>query len=210
MADVGDSSTVQDSSNRPENTQVRRARSIPFVRSIPTDRARQSRDSRHSAPSSSISIAMAYANHPNGPQHGPGVVMQTVSMNNELFGCFEDCADCAYGYFCFPCHLGSIAQRSGAGDCFLTCCISSLLQPILPLAMCYNASVYRKALYRVGVNAPLPCLSCTLFCCCLQCQVSREVNDRQAAAASMPHGIGGRAQPQVIVVQAPAAQVVSR
>ncbi len=180
------------------------------MRSIPTEPARESRDSRHSAPSSSISIDMAYAHHPNGPQHGPGVVMQTVSMNNELFGCFEDCADCAYGYFCFPCHLGSIAQRSGAGDCCLTCCVSSLLLPILPLAMCYNASVYRKALYRVGVNAPLPCLSCSLFCCCLQCQVSREVNDRQAAAASMPHGIGGRAQPQVIVVQAPAAQVVSR
>ena len=180
------------------------------IRSIPTERARESRDSRHSAPSSSISIDMAYAHHPNGPQHGPGVVMQTVSMNNELFGCFEDCEDCLYGYFCFPCHLGSIAQRSGAGDCFLTCCISSLLQPILPLAMCYNARVYRKALYRVGVNAPLPCLSCSLFCCCLQCQVSREVNDRQAAAASMPHGIGGQPQPQVIVVQAPAAQVVSR
>ena len=60
---------------------------------------------------------------------------------------------CAYGYFCFPCHLGSIAQRSGAGDCFLTCCISSLLQPILPLAMCYNATVYRQALYRVGQRA---------------------------------------------------------
>jgi len=156
---------------------------------------------------------MAYAHQPNGPAHGPGVVMQTVGMNNSLFGCFDDCGDCVYGYFCFPCHLGSIAQRSGSGDCFLTCCISMLLQPILPLAMCYNASVYRKSLYRVGVNAPLPCLSCACFCCCLQCQVSREVNDRQAAAASMPHvgpGVGVAGQPQIIVVQAPPAQVVHR
>ena len=189
-ADGGDSSTVQDSSNHPEDTRARRAH--PIRAFDPTEPARDSRDSRHSAPSSSISIDMAYAHHPNGPQHGPGVVMQTVSMNNELFGCFEDCADCAYGYFCFPCHLGSIAQRSGAGDCCLTCCVSSLLQPILPLALCYNAVQCPETSRKIawGQRRKFRPVVLALLLLLTVPNVSREVNDRQAAAASMPHWIG--------------------
>ena len=62
----------------------------------------------------------------------------------------------------------------------------------------------QNALLRVGVTQPIECFECV--CCgpCLQCQVSREVNARQAAGAVASQ------QPQVIVVQAPAAQVVQK
>ena len=135
-----------------------------------------------------------------------------VYMNNQLFGCTDDVGDCLYAYCCGPCHLGSIAQRTGTGDCFGTCCINIIANAVCPgIGGCVHAgSVFKSALYRVGVTAPLDTLACICCTWCMQCQVSREINDRQAAAASMPHGIGGRAQPQVIVVQAPAAQVVSR
>ena len=66
----------------------------------------------------------------------------------------------------------------------------------------------KSALVRVGVTAPLDTLAC--LCCfpCLQCQVSREINDRHAAGGGEPAARWRPRQPQVIVVQAPPAQVV--
>ena len=133
-----------------------------------------------------------------------------VYMNNQLFGCTDDVGDCLYACCCGPCHVGSIAQRTGTGDCFGTCCINNIANVVCPGigGIVHGSSVLKSALYRVGVTAPLDTIAC--ICCfpCLQCQVSREINDRQAAAAANPQAQAGAAQPQVIVVQAPPAQVV--
>jgi hypothetical protein len=126
-----------------------------------------------------------------------------VPMNNTLFGCTEDCGDCLHASYCGPCHLGSIAQRAQSGDCYGTCLIAYAIGG-LGCYPCYAQSVLQNALLRVGVTQPIAFFE---WCCCtpcLQCQVSREVNARQAAAA-----VAGQ-QPQVIVVQAPAAQVAQK
>ena len=127
---------------------------------------------------------------------------QVTPMNNTLFGCTEDCGDCVHAACCQPCHLGTIAQRTGTGDCYGTCFVAWVIGPFYP---CYAQGILQNALYRVGVNQPIGCFECCLCnAACLQCQVSREVNARQAAAAvAGPAG----SQPQVIVVQAPPAQV---
>jgi hypothetical protein len=131
-----------------------------------------------------------------------------VYMNNQLFGCTDDVGDCLYACCCGPCHVGTIAQRTGTGDCFGTCCINYIAYMFCCGigGIVHGGSVFKSALYRVGVTAPLDTIAC--ICChpCLQCQVSREINDRQAAAAANPQA--GAPQPQVIVVQAPPAQVV--
>ena len=128
---------------------------------------------------------------------------QMVPMNNTLFGCMDDCGDCVHAW-CLPqCHLGSIAQNANSGDCFGTSFVGCMLPPF-GCYQCYAKSVLEKALQRVGVTQPLAFFD--WYCCtaCLQCQVSREVNARQAAGAVASQ------QPQVIVVQAPAAQVVQK
>jgi hypothetical protein len=131
-----------------------------------------------------------------------------VYMNNQLFGCTDDVGDCLYACFCGPCHVGSIAQRTGTGDCFGTCCINNIANMVCPWigGIVHGGSVFKSALLRVGVTAPLDTIACICCFSCLQCQVSREINDRQAAAAANPQA--GAPQPQVIVVQAPPAQVV--
>lgn len=132
-------------------------------------------------------------------------VMQVTPMRNTLFGCFDDCGDCVHAACCGPCHLGTVAQRSGAGDCYGTCLIGYVLGCVYP---CYAKGVLQNALHRVGVNQPIGCFECCCCTACLQCQVSREVNERQAAAAVA--GPTSGQQPQVIVVQAPPAQYVAR
>ena len=129
--------------------------------------------------------------------------VQMVPMNNTLFGCMDDCGDCVHAACFVPCHLGSIAQRAQSGDCYGTCFIGYLLGGI-GCYPCYAKSVLQNALLRVGVTQPIECFECLCFGPCLQCQVSREVNARQAAGA-----VAGQ-QPQVIVVQAPAAQVAQK
>ena len=124
-------------------------------------------------------------------------------MNNTLFGCMDDSGDCVHAACCGPCHLGSVAQRAQSGDCYGTCFIGYLLGGI-GCYPCYAKSVLQNALLRVGVTQPIECFECVCFGPCLQCQVSREVNARQAAGA-----VAGQ-QPQVIVVQAPAAQVAQK
>jgi len=132
-----------------------------------------------------------------------------VYMQNQLLGCTADVGDCAYACCCGPCHLGTIAQRTGAGDCFGTCCINVIAGACVPYigGVLHGQTVLSSALVRVGVTAPLDTLAC--LCCfpCLQCQVSREINDRHAQAAANPQH-AAPAAPQVIVVQAPPAQVV--
>ena len=156
---------------------------------------------------------------------------QVIHMNNTLFGCMDDCGDCVHAW-CLPqCHLGSIAQNANSGDCFGTSFVGYMLPP-LGCYQCYAKSILEKALQRVGVTQPIAFFE--WYCCtaCLQCQVSREVNDMQAAAAvagpagSQPQVTAVQApqvnymqagatvtgpagsQPQVIVVQAPPAQVL--
>ena len=127
-----------------------------------------------------------------------------VPMNNTLFGCMEDCGDCVHAWCLLQCHLGSIAQAANSGDCFGTSFVGCMLPPF-GCYQCYAKSVLEKALQRVGVTQPLAFFD--WYCCtaCLQCQVSREVNARQAAGA-----VAGQQQPQVIVVQAPAAQIAQK
>ena len=129
---------------------------------------------------------------------------QMVPMNNTLFGCMDDCGDCVHAACFGPCHLGSVAQRAQSGECYGTCFIGYLMAGI-GCYPCYAKSILQNALLRVGVTQPIECFECV--CCgpCLQCQVSREVNARQAAGA-----VAGQQQPQVIVVQAPAAQVAHK
>ena len=128
-----------------------------------------------------------------------------VYMNNQLFGCFDDVGDCLYACCCPSCHLGSIAQRTAVGDCFGTCCMNTIAYGF-GFGVCHSKGVLQSALYRVGVSAPIGVFECCCCPVCLQCQVSREVNDRQAAAALAPPMQAQ--QPQVIVVQAPAVQAM--
>ena len=125
-----------------------------------------------------------------------------VPMKETLCGCMNDCGDCIHGACCQPCHLGSIAQRTGAGDCYGTCIVGSLLW-CFP---CYHKGILQQALLRVGVTAPIGCMECCFCLPCLQCQVSREVNNRQAAAATMQPM--QQQQPQIIVVSAPGGQAM--
>jgi len=130
-----------------------------------------------------------------------------VPMQATLFGCFDDFGDCCYSCFCQPCHLGSIAQKTGSGDMCGTCCVAVFLS--FPLIyQCYAKGVVQSALYRVGVNKPIGCCECVFCWSCVQCQASREINNRQSQMAVSG---GARAQTtQVIVVQAPAPVAASK
>lgn len=130
------------------------------------------------------------------------MVSMPVPMKETLCGCTNDCGDCIYAWYCQPCHLGSIAQKTGAGDCYGTCIVATLLA-CFP---CYHKGILQQALLRVGVTAPIGCLECCFCLPCLQCQVSREVNNRQASATMMPPM--QQQQPQIIVVQAPSGQAM--
>ena len=153
---------------------------------------------------------------------------QVIHMNNTKCGCMEDYGDCVYAAFCNSCHLADIAQRTGSGDWLSTCIVAEIAKDS-GFYTCYARGILQNALYRVGVNEQIGLCQVSLF---KQCQVSREVNDRQAAAAvagpagSQPQVTAVQApqvnymqagatvtgpagsQPQVIVVQAPPAQVL--
>tara|TARA_B110000003_G_scaffold15369_1_gene15040 strand:+ start:114 stop:491 length:378 start_codon:yes stop_codon:yes gene_type:complete len=77
-----------------------------------------------------------------------------VYMNNQLFGCTDDVGDCLYAGCCGPCHVGSIAQRTGSGDCFGTCCINYIAYMFCCGigGIVHGGSVFKSALYRVGVR----------------------------------------------------------
>jgi hypothetical protein len=68
--------------------------------------------------------------------------------------------------------------------------------------------VLQSALYRVGVTQEIGMFE--ILCCigCVQCQVSREIANRQAHMAA--GGGGAAAAPQVIVVHAPAAMQATK
>jgi hypothetical protein len=134
-------------------------------------------------------------------------VRMPVYMNNHLFGCIEDQTDCCYGLVCRPCHLGALAQRAGVGNCLDTCCVS-LAAHLVCASTCHERNVVQSALYQVGVTAPVGAFACCFCAPCLQCQASREVQDRQAAAALSPNMRQGAAAPQVIIVQAPPVQTM--
>lgn len=79
-----------------------------------------------------------------------------VYMNNQLFGCTDDVGDCLYACFCGSCHIGSIAQRTGTGDCFGTCCINNIAGMLCPWigGIVHGGSVFKSALLRVGGDGP--------------------------------------------------------
>ena len=131
------------------------------------------------------------------------VHMAPVPMTQTTFGCFDDVGDCVHGVCCQPCHLGSIAQKSHSGDCCSTCVVGACLS--FPLIYnVYAKGVLQTALHRVGVTQEIGLCEC--LCCigCVQCQVSREISNRQSQMALG----GGMAAPQVIVVHAPAPQTM--
>ena len=130
-----------------------------------------------------------------------------VPMTQTTFGCFDDVGDCVYGACCGACHLGSVAQKSQSGDCLSTCLVASCMS----FPLCYNVyakGVLQSALYRVGVTQEIGMFE--ILCCigCVQCQVSREIANRQAHMAA--GGGGAAAAPQVIVVHAPAAMQATK
>ena len=129
------------------------------------------------------------------------VTSAPVPMTQTTFGCFDDLGDCCYGGCCGPCHLGSVVSKSQSGDCCMTCLIGTCLSFPVIYNM-YAKSVLQSALQRVGVTQEIGLFEC--LCCigCVQCQVSREVANRQSQMAVG----GGAAAPQVIVVHAPATQ----
>jgi len=129
------------------------------------------------------------------------VTSAPVPMTQTTFGCFDDVGDCVHGACCGPCHLGSVASKSQSGDCCTTCLVGTCLSFPLIYNM-YAKSVLQSALQRVGVTQEIGLFEC--LCCigCVQCQVSREINNRQSQMAVG----GGAAAPQVVVVHAPATQ----
>mmetsp|Transcript_5761 Transcript_5761/g.12830 ORF Transcript_5761/g.12830 Transcript_5761/m.12830 type:complete len:136 (-) Transcript_5761:239-646(-) len=126
-----------------------------------------------------------------------------VPMTQTTFGCFEDVGDCVYGACCGACHLGSVAQKSQSGDCCTTCLVGTCLSFPLIYNM-YAKGVLQSALQRVGVTQEIGLFEC--LCCigCVQCQVSREIMNRQSQMATG----GGTAAPQVVVVHAPKPQTM--
>jgi Cys-rich protein (TIGR01571 family) len=65
-------------------------------------------------------------------RHASSSVMATAFTNQyseNLFGCFDDCGICVYGYFCTPCLVGQSVEEAGQGKCYDTayqiiCCMS--------------------------------------------------------------------------------------
>ena len=121
-------------------------------------------------------------------------------MEETLFGCFDDVGDCVYAVCCGPCHLGGIAKNTGS-DCCTTCLIAHCF-PFPIIINMYTKSVLETALRRVGVTQDIDCFTC--MCClgCVQCQVAREIKNRQAKMA-VAGGVPAQAQ-TVVVVHAPA------
>ncbi|GMH40500.1 hypothetical protein BSKO_08404 [Bryopsis sp. KO-2023] len=90
--------------------------------------------------------------------------------STSLYGCFDDCGICLYGYCCLPCLYGdNVAKATGGGSCgpccLYTCC---------PGFACIFAGGKRTEI-RNKYNLPEePCSDCCVHFWCSPCGVCQE------------------------------------
>ena len=119
-------------------------------------------------------------------------------MEERLFGCFDDPADCAFSFFCTPCHAAYLVEKTGGFP--VPVCLITHFCPFPILLNIFTKTVLEKALRHVGVTTHIPVVH--VVCClpCVRCQAAREIKNRQAKTAVE----GGVPPATVAVVDAPA------
>merc|ERR1711924_583589 len=99
--------------------------------------------------------------------------------NQGLFGCFDDCGGCVYGYFCYPCQYGQVSEKVYGQSCI----VGALGAWCCGLCVCCCFGKARREMIRNKLNlTDEDCSDCMAwFCCaaCANCQEYAELNHRR-------------------------------
>ncbi len=100
------------------------------------------------------------------------VIYSFYSFIESLYGCFDDCGICLFGYCCTPCLFGQNAHQIDNSNCCLMCCGYSLLSSCY--LCCILHSSKRGALRQKYGLREEPCGDCPVTCCCGPCALCQE------------------------------------
>ncbi|CAF1196345.1 unnamed protein product [Didymodactylos carnosus] len=113
-----------------------------------------------------------------------------------LFGCFEDCGICFYGWCCPCCLYGQNASKIDGSSCIGSCSLWLSLY-MCNFMWCTHKDTRRRLRHKYGLPESGFCDSdcCTSFCChnCALCQEARELKNRE--------GLPALGQQQIIIQQ---------
>ncbi|CAF0761730.1 unnamed protein product [Adineta steineri] len=101
--------------------------------------------------------------------------------NGSLFGCFDDCETCIYGYYCVACLFGQNAEKIDGSNC----CFMSFMYYSLGAVFCHWIPHYFKRTtlrQKYGLPQDPNCPDCpaTAFCSpCAICQEARFLKQQE-------------------------------